>query len=117
MPEHNWGIHQEKLAQWEASTLPQEENTPRKKFDRGMEEVTELDDAIDKDDREQIGKEAVDVIIRMIGIATIVGANVDELLGSKIKQITEQKYPASIVRANMDMGDSWPQAMNRQKIV
>jgi len=112
-----WGSFQKDIHVWKAGMMPASENTPRKEFERSIEEVTELDKAIADGNPEQIGAEAVDVIIRMIGIATIVGANIDELLGKKIKQTTQEKYPAGVVRANMDLGDTWQQAMAKQKVV
>lgn len=112
-----WSRYQEDIHTWKSAMMPADINTPRGEFDRSIEEVNELDEAINKGNHELIGEEAVDVIVRMIGIATIVGCNVDQLLDKKIKQTTQQKYPAAVIQANMDLGDTWPQAMKRQKVI
>ena len=80
------------IAAWEGFTLPPGERSPRQRFDRAIEEVTELDKAITehngtKEADTHIAEESVDVIIRMLGIIAQVGGNADHLLTTKVLDI------------------------------
>lgn len=110
---------QKEVADWKAAIIPPEHNTPRGEFDRSLEEVAELDKAItvydgSRQSQLEVGGEAVDVIIRMLGIMTVVGCNAAEMLQEKIEQ-TKQKYPPEVVNGHMEQGLPWDQAMAKTK--
>lgn len=113
-----FGIQKE-VADWKSGVVPPDKNTPRGEFDRSLEEVAELDKAIDQYDGSrtsqiEIGGEATDVIIRMLGIMTIVGCNAAEMLEDKIA-FTRQKYSPEIVKGHMDNGLPWEDPMAKTK--
>lgn len=102
--------------------MPPEKNTTRGEFDRSVEEFQELDHAIKLYDgtpqaKEEIGGEAADVIIRMLGIAAVVGANMGEVLEKKINETVGRKYPASLIKSYQEMGFDWDQSMAKAKTV
>lgn len=102
--------------------MPPELNTPREELQRSTEELKELHEDIvfdngSKESAEEIGAEAIDVIIRMIGIASLVGCNVEQTLRKKVDETIYQKYPPTKIQAYMREGMSWHEAMGKAKSV
>lgn len=117
-----WDRHQQNIASWKAAIMPPSLNTARGEYDRSLEEFKELDVAIAMDNgtkaaAKEIGSEAVDVVIRMLGIASIVGCNMASSLDEKITETTTRKYPPDQIRRSMESGMTWPEAMGHAKIV
>lgn len=115
-----WIKHQQDIATWKAKIMPPYLNTPKEEYNRSLEEMKELHDAIASDNgtkaaAKEIGGEAVDVIIRMLGIASIVGMNVGTALDKKIKVTTEDKYRPDRIQAHLAEGMTWHQAMSIEK--
>lgn len=110
---------QARVAGWKGMIMPRHLNTPRGEFDRGMEEVHELDEAITQHDGTraseiEIGEEAADVMIRMMGILAVVRCNAGELIDKKIAEINK-KYPPPLINGLMQEGMEFPVAMKTAK--
>jgi NTP pyrophosphatase (non-canonical NTP hydrolase) len=116
---NEWCEFQEDIASWKAKILPPHENTPEREFDRGLEEVAELAEAIKADDgspqaREEINSEAADVVIRMIGIVVSAGGDIASLIDKKIG-IIQDKYPPDIIAGELQAGVPFDVAMDKHK--
>jgi NTP pyrophosphatase (non-canonical NTP hydrolase) len=115
-----WDRQQTRIADWKAAIMPPEKNTPQAEFDRSLEEVVELQQAIEDSDGSrqsevEIGEEATDVIIRMLGLITVVNCNAAELLDRKITETTTKKYPPELIKPLMQRGLIWESAMSTAK--
>lgn len=111
--------HQQQIGEWQRAIIPIELNTPRHHFNRSLEEMVELHDAISVDDgspqaKEGINMEATDVIIRMMGIIVATGGNVVELLDRKIG-IMQEKYPPARIQGDLRQGVPFDLAMANSK--
>lgn len=101
--------------------MPSHEDTPLAEFDRSQEEFGELHDAVKAHDGSrqselEIGGEATDVIIRMLGLMTIVGCNATEMLQAKI-DVIHQKYPPEKIGPRTRAGESFSVVMGEYKTV
>lgn len=99
--------------------MPAEHNTPQGEFSRSLEEIGELGQEIDAFDgsREgevRIGEEAADVIIRMLGIITVVNCNAAALLTDKLDVIA-RKYDPERHHEFRRQGLTFHEAMALQK--
>lgn len=113
--------HAQKIGEWQRAITPPESNTPKHHFNRSLEEMRELHDAIQADDgtplaREEINFEATDVIIRMVGLIEANGGDVNKLLTAKISLATE-KYKPSEVQGELKKGFPFNEAMARRKTI
>lgn len=112
---------QRSVNQWR-SIMPSEYATPEAEFQRSLEEVDEVKKAIENNDgsleaQKEIGSEAVDVIIRMLGVASSVGVDVESVLFNKIEHTTRIKYPNDIIQFRMNQGQEWHEAMASEKVL
>jgi len=119
MSRERWDGFQNRVADWKSQVIPAHENTPDGEFTRSLEEFDELQDAVKANDgtpqaQLEIGEEATDVIIRMLGIISVVGANAGELLDKKLTLIQE-KYPPSVISGQLAEGVPFHVAMAEQK--
>jgi hypothetical protein len=82
--------------QWESAVLPQEERTPRSRFDRMMEEVhevvAEVDDFVDTPEkRKALAMEVIDVWIASMGLLDSLGFDPENLIAEKF-DVVYRKY-------------------------
>lgn len=108
---------QSEIAQWSGKI--KRDNTPEKEFNRALEEVEELREAIATNNstpeaQQNIAEESADVIIGMIQLITLAGGNVAELLENKIKLIQE-KYPADSIAQDIQSGIPYDKVMRQRK--
>lgn len=109
------GSNQYEVAKWNNAITPPHENTLRAKFDRGLEEVDELDKAITVFDGsraavEEVSGEIADNIIRHYGYADIIGVDIDKRVREKT-MLTNLKYPPKEVNRLIAEGKTYSEAM------
>lgn|SRR5574343_352468 len=120
-PDQSINTWQGVIGRWKREVIPEEHNTPQSEFDRGLEEVEELRTELERHDGSplssmRVGMEAVDVIIRMIGVIDALGMDTERLIDAKVDQI-HRKYN---MQQNADLranGMPWDQAMAHQKVL
>ncbi len=111
--------YQQQIGEWQTAVIPTELNTPRHHFNRSLEEMKELHDAVLLDNgspetRNAVHEEAADVMIRMIGLIVSAGGNVSEVLDRKI-QTMQEKYPPEKIQGQLKAGVPFDLAMATQK--
>lgn len=116
-----WGVNQQAVAEWSSGVTPPSMSTPRAQFNRSQEEFTELDKATLEDDgsrasREAIAGETADVVIRMYGLAAIVGFDLDERVAEKMR-LARDKYPIKVIQARIEAGGEFNHVMAQEKTV
>lgn len=117
-----WCQFQTDVSNWKDAVIPPSESTPRGEFNRSIEEMVELHQAVgDYDGSEQseaeVAGEATDVIIRMLGLITIVNGNAAELLDNKIKLMQEKYPPQTIYQQVQVEGRPFPHVMREHKTI
>jgi hypothetical protein len=107
------------VTKWKTTVFPAHELTPQREYDRAVEEFDELKESVypkngTRASEVEIGEEAVDVIIRMLGLIAIVNGNAAKILDKKIKTMNE-KYPPATIAGELKQGIPIEVAMLKHK--
>ena len=118
-PDQRMNTWQAVIGKWKQEVIPEEHNTPQQEFNRSLEEIEELRTELDQHDGTpqaslRVGLEAVDVMIRMMGIIDALGMDTERLMDYKVDMI-HRKYNPHQNRALRESGMAWDQTMAYQK--
>jgi NTP pyrophosphatase (non-canonical NTP hydrolase) len=105
--------------QWEQKLIPEEERTPQSRFNRMMEEVVELDQAIKEldgtlDKNYEAAMELADVFIVGLGVADALGFDIERLIFEKMG-VNMVKYNPVKAQELRNQGLSWQETLKVMK--
>ncbi len=109
---------QSEVATWKSGFLPVD-RTVREEFVRMTQEVDELDKATvvfdgSQEAREAVRTEMADVFIGLLGMAVILGVDLEKEAHEKM-MLTRNKYPPQVITRLLGQGVGFDQAMQMQK--
>ena len=68
-----------------------ENSTPMTQAIKTMEELTELMDALNKDDKHEVMDAVGDIYVTLIGVCRIYGGDIQECIGQAYEEIKDRK--------------------------
>lgn len=107
------------ISRWRTEVIPPEHLTPQGEYNRSLEEVRELKEELEVYDGspesgKRVGLEAIDVMIRMMGVIDALGFDTESLMAEKLDQMY-RKYNPHMTGKLMTAGFTWQDAMRMQK--
>lgn len=117
-----FAANQDLVAAWKMGMLGHGRDTPRAEFDRALEEVTEIDKAIEVYDgsrrsREDAGGELADAVVGFYGVAIVMGVDLDKMVREKILLARDKYPPREITNIMQTQGLLFDQAMEVKKSI
>jgi NTP pyrophosphatase (non-canonical NTP hydrolase) len=86
-----WNLLNQQVIQWAEERGIFEKSNPRKQMDKTLEEIQELSDAIDANDRAGIIDGIGDVVVTLILQAHMQGLTVEECLTAAYEEIKDRR--------------------------
>lgn len=107
---------------WKEGVTSPDEFTPQEEFKRSQEEYLELREAVEKyeqaptpDNAKEVGAEAVDVIIGMMGVISSLGMDASQLMDEKMGVIFRKYDPKENQQIRKETGLPSQAALRVQK--